>query len=127
MALLPVPRYSNKQKGRELQVRALIKGPRSPTHETQNEKPRPIGRVPVSVISARKLGGFGRNNDCVNADYVWIPPVPRQVAAAPNLRSESFHRRQGYGGQVGGQTGINHSFSSINLFPAIKSLSILFP
>jgi len=44
---------------------------------------------------------FGKNDDCVNADYICCCPLPGQVAAAPNLHSESY----------GGQAGINHCFS----------------
>ena len=40
-------------KGRELQARASIKGPRSPTYETQSKKPRPGGASP-SVLFQHK-------------------------------------------------------------------------
>jgi len=69
--ILPVAHHCHigirKQKGRELQVRASIKGPRSPTKETQSKKPRPMGALPQCRFFGRKLAVFDRNNDCVNA------------------------------------------------------------
>jgi len=53
-----MPEPAQKTQRRALQAHASTDGPRSPTHETQNEKPRPNGASPSVSFHESKIRGF---------------------------------------------------------------------